>query len=106
MFNYGRGYGQLIGMFQTMDLPFALVAPRTWKRSVFVFEQKVDKTTACDYVHDNYPGVGLFPGRARKPHDGIAEAVCIAVWCRDHSQFRRNLDGTLGAPAPMRAGRR
>jgi hypothetical protein len=33
-----------------------------------------------------FPEVDLYPGKRRKPHDGIAEAVLIADWGRSYGK--------------------
>lgn len=72
-------YGQLIGMAQALGWPLTLVDPKDWKR-VVLRGTKRDKEAACAYVSRRHPTVSLYPGRCRKPRDGIADAVCIAEW--------------------------
>ena len=87
-FKYGKGYGMLVGAISVLEVPVALVGPRTWKAKV-LHGTKKDKDAAILYVHNSYPSVNLLlTSRHRKPHDGMADAVCIATWCRYHSQFR------------------
>ena len=38
------------------------------------------KAASLAYVRANFPNLNLIPPRARNPHDGLADAVCIAVW--------------------------
>jgi hypothetical protein len=38
------------------------------------------KAASLAYVRANFPDLNLIPPRARNPHDGLADAVCIAVW--------------------------
>jgi len=38
------------------------------------------KAASLAYVREHYPDLNLIPPRARNPHDGLADAVCIAVW--------------------------
>jgi len=38
------------------------------------------KAASVAYVREHYPGVDLVPPRSRNPHDGLADAVCIAAW--------------------------
>lgn len=72
-------YGQLIGMAQGIGWSLVIVDPKDWK-SVVLRGTARDKPAACAYVAQRYPGVDLRPGRRRKAHDGIADAVCIAEW--------------------------
>jgi hypothetical protein len=38
------------------------------------------KAASLAYVREHFPTLNLIPPRARNPHDGLADAVCIAVW--------------------------
>lgn len=72
-------YGVLVGAFTVLGWPLALPAPKQWKASVLAHTKK-DKAAAIHRVLTRYPSVDLRPGRRTKPHDGIADAVCIAEW--------------------------
>ena len=89
MFNFGRGFGQLVGMCEALDWPHALVNSRAWKAAVLKGTPQ-DKAAAVLYAGRSYPLLDLKRSRqARKPDDGICDAVCIADWCRLWSQFRQ-----------------
>lgn len=81
MFTFGTGYGMLLGLFEGLGLPYHLVAPQTWKAKVLPRTKK-DKDAAVAFVHRSHPEVDLTPGRKVKPHDGIADAVCIGEFGR------------------------
>lgn len=76
-FKFGMGYGQLIGMCQALGLPYSLVRPQAWKGKVLSGTQK-DKDAAIAFCMREYPSVRLVPERCRVPHDGIADALCLA----------------------------
>ncbi len=76
-FKFGRGYGQLIGMCQTLAWPYILVTPQEWKAKVLAGTAK-DKAAAVAFAAARYPGIQLVQPRCRVPHDGVADAVCIA----------------------------
>ena len=38
------------------------------------------KAASVAYAREHYPGVALVPPRSRNPHDGLADALCIAAW--------------------------
>lgn len=76
-FKFGMGYGQLIGMCQALALPYSLVRPQAWKAKVLAGTQK-DKDAAIAFCTREYPAVRLIPERCRVPHDGIADALCLA----------------------------
>lgn len=76
-FKYGKGFGKILGMLETLGIAHQLVRPRAWKGAVLSGTKK-DKAAAIHYVRRKYPTIDLTPGTHRKPHDGIADAVCIA----------------------------
>lgn len=80
-FKFGMGYGLVIGICDALSLPYRLVTPQTWKKAVLSGTAK-DKDAAINFVRRAYPGVDLAPGRLRVPHDGIADAVCLAEYGR------------------------
>lgn len=79
MFKFGKGYGALLGILAALDIPTELVTPQTWKRSVLIGTAK-DKDAAIAYCRRVFPDVPLVPPRCRKPHDGIADALCLLVY--------------------------
>lgn len=80
-FNFGAGYGRLLGVCDALGIPYRLVTPQAWKRCVLAGTAK-DKDAAVAFVKRGFPMVELTPGRKRVPHDGIADAVCLAEYGR------------------------
>lgn len=78
-FTFGVGYGKLLGMCQTLRVGFDLVSPQTWKKLI-LRDTKRDKDAAIDFVNRLFPGISLIPEGCKKPHDGIADAVCLMQW--------------------------
>jgi len=77
MFTFGKGYGKILGMLETLSIPYGLVSPQKWKKKVL--GQKKDKQAAIAFCAHTYPNISLLATpRSRVPHDGMAEAVCIA----------------------------
>ena len=80
MFNFGKRYGTVIGICAGLRIPVQLVTPQAWKKVVLAGTDK-SKDAAIEYVQMAYPGLSLLPTpRCRKPHDGMADAVCLAVY--------------------------
>lgn len=79
VFTFGQGYGKLLGMCQALNIRYELVTPQKWKGLVLQ-STKQDKDAAVEFAQRRYPEVNLTPGNKRVPHDGIADALCIAVW--------------------------
>lgn len=80
-FKFGMGFGLVIGICDALGLPYRLVTPQAWKKAVLSGTAK-DKSAAINFVRRAYPGLDLSPGRLRAPHDGIADAVCLAEYGR------------------------
>ena len=38
------------------------------------------KAASIAYAREHFPGVELVPPRCKNPHDGLADAICIAAW--------------------------
>lgn len=92
MFNFGANFGFIKGLLAANNLPYELVRPQKWKR---MFSCTSDKNTSVEVAHRLFPDVDLRrTTRCSKPHDGIAEALLMAEYCR-----RTNL-GTL-KPIPQ-----
>jgi len=74
MFNYGRGYGEILGWLKTSGREFYQVTPVSWKR---YFNIGKEKSEAIQKAQD-LSGNNFIPPRCRTPHDGVAEAYLIA----------------------------
>lgn len=78
MFNFGFSTGALHGIIATLGIPRYLVTPQAWKKLV-LSNTKKDKEAAIDYCRRSYPDVSLLATeKSRKPHSGMADALCIA----------------------------
>lgn len=80
-FTFGTGYGRLLGVCEALGIAYRLVTPQAWKKTVLAGTTK-DKDAAIAFVRRAFPMVDLTPGRKRTPHDGIADAVCLAEYGR------------------------
>ena len=81
MFNYGMAYGQLLGVLAALNIPYIEVRPTEWKNKVLKGTKK-DKPAAVKYCKMRYPEIDLLPGKKQKPHDGMADAICLAEYCK------------------------
>ncbi|AFY60102.1 holliday junction resolvasome, endonuclease subunit [Synechococcus sp. PCC 6312] len=81
-FKFGQGYGAILGIAAALSIPTELVTPQAWKKTVLAGTAK-DKDAAIDYCRRMFPQVSLLPGpRCRKPHDGLADSLCILEYGR------------------------
>jgi len=77
-----RGYGELLGAFKWAGAPLVLATPQDWKDDVLRGTKK-EKDDAVAYVKRRWPALSLLATeKSRSPHDGMAEAVCIAEHAR------------------------
>jgi crossover junction endodeoxyribonuclease RuvC len=81
MFAFGQGYGAILGILAALGVRAELVPPQTWKRVVLQGTTK-DKAAAIAYCRRAFPDVPLILPRCRKPHDGIADAICLLEYGR------------------------
>lgn len=57
-----------------------IVPPRQWQRAVLVNRDgRSTKEASIEFSRDTL-GVDLTPGKRTKPHDGMADAACIAFY--------------------------
>lgn len=78
MFNFGKGYGYILGVLETLEIPYQTVSPRKWKKA---FSLSNDKKLSVDTAKRLFPGVSLLPSdRCRKDSDGMAEALLIGLY--------------------------
>lgn len=77
MFNFGLGYGALVALATVSATRLVLVTPQMWKKHVLAGTNK-DKNAAIQFCNHTYPSVNLILPRCRTPHDGIADAICLA----------------------------
>ena len=81
-FKFGQNFGWILGMLFALDVPVELVRPAKWKRE---FSCTSDKNTSISVAKRMFPTVSLLATpRCRKPHDGMAEALLMAEYCRRH----------------------
>lgn len=82
MFTYGVGFGALLGILAALGVRVELVPPGTWKKSVLAGTDR-DKDAAIAYCRRAFPSISLLETpRCTKPHDGMADALCILEYGR------------------------
>jgi crossover junction endodeoxyribonuclease RuvC len=79
VFTFGRGFGALEGIAAALGFHVELVTPQAWKKVILAGTAK-DKDAAVAWCRRAYPGVTLVQPRCRMPHDGCADALCIAAY--------------------------
>ena len=74
-FAFGVGFGSILGVLQTLQLPLELVTPSVWKRALGLSSEK---RVSLDKARLLFPAADL---RLAK-HDGRAEALLLAHWAQ------------------------
>jgi crossover junction endodeoxyribonuclease RuvC len=78
---FGVGWGQLIGLVRGLGISLILATPQQWQASILKGTSQ-NKTQAIAYALRRWPAANLRPGRRTKPHDGLADALCLAEFGR------------------------
>lgn len=81
VFTFGQTYGGILAVLAVLGVRTHLVTPQAWKKVVLAGTPK-DKDAAVAYCRRAFPGARLVPPRCRVPHDGLADALCIAEYGR------------------------
>lgn len=80
MFNFGKGFGWILGILDAYSVPYELIRPQKWKKE---FSVTSDKNTSIAVCKRLFPHVSLLPTeRCKKDNDGMAEALLIAEYAR------------------------
>lgn len=79
-FSFGQNFGFILGLLTAFRIPYELVRPAKWKKE---FSCTSDKNTSIEVAKRLFPGVSLKrTERCTKDHDGLAEALLLAEFCR------------------------
>lgn len=79
-FKFGQNFGWILGVLAALEIPVELVNPQKWKRE---FSCTSDKNTSIAVARRLFPTTSLLATpRCKKPHDGMAEALLMAEYCR------------------------
>lgn len=95
-------WGVIRGICRGLDIPYKLVTPQVWKRTVLAgrdmgptipkgadaktrkdlarARKDAQKASAIAFVHERYPTLCLIPPRCRVDNHNLAEAVCLAEY--------------------------
>lgn len=77
-FRFGVSYGWLLGMLDSIGIPYQPITPQKWKKEFGLTSDKAQSVEVCKRL---YPGVNLLrTERSRKEDDGMAEAVLMATY--------------------------
>ena len=80
-FHFGTGWGMVRGVCAALGLPVTLVPSTVWKKRVLLGLTH-DKAGAVQFCSARWPQTDLVLPGCRVPHDGIADALCLAEYGR------------------------
>lgn len=81
-FTFGENYGYIRGLLESRSIGYQTVPPQTWKKE---FSLDNDKKKSIECAKRLFPNVDLKrTERCKTDHDGKAEALLIAEYCRRH----------------------
>ena len=75
-----RAMGLWEGVLGALEVPHVLVRPQVWQRRILAGAPGEGKARAIAVAERRLPGLNLTPGRCTKPHEGLADAACLALW--------------------------
>jgi crossover junction endodeoxyribonuclease RuvC len=81
-FSFGVGYGIVQGLLAAMDVKQEHPTPQSWQRVVLRGSTTKTKASSVLYAHRRYNLDLLKTPKCRVPHDGMADAVCLAEFGR------------------------
>jgi Holliday junction resolvasome RuvABC endonuclease subunit len=80
IFSFGQTAGGLHAVFDILEVPLYYVTPQRWKKEV-LGANTADKDDAINFCKQNCPNISLkATKRSKVDSDGIADAICIAVY--------------------------
>ena len=77
---FGQSYGWLLGVLDTLCIPYQPITPQKWKKE---FGLNADKAKSVEVCKQLFPGIKLLrTDRSRKEDDNIAEAVLLSLYAK------------------------
>ena len=80
-FKFGKGVGEILGILTALYATLVEPTPQAWKKLVLAGTDK-SKEAAIQVAENLYPDIKLVLKGCRKPHDGMADAVCLMHYGR------------------------
>jgi Holliday junction resolvasome RuvABC endonuclease subunit len=78
----GSNYGRLTALLDLNNIPYTEVPPKVWQRALGVLggSRAATKDKAAQLAITTWNKETFILGKARKPHSGMIDAACIALY--------------------------
>lgn len=78
----GSNYGRILATLEMSHVTYAEVQPKTWQRalSLKTGSRAIVKQSAQDLAVKRFTLLPFLQGKSKKPHDGLTDAACIALF--------------------------
>jgi hypothetical protein len=96
-FTFGRALGRILGVLEALDVRTVLIDPKTWHKAVLgtpalpadkAARRKEWKRLAIAQCLSRWPALNLKASpRCRVDHDGMADALCLALYGFDGASW-------------------
>jgi len=85
-FNFGKGYGIIIGILSAMKIPFQIVHAKSWQKEMFSDMNKMDTKQASAIIAQRlFPDFDFRPTqRCTKVDSGFTDSALLAVYGSRH----------------------
>lgn len=89
-FTFGKGFGMLLAVLEVLGIPYHEPTPQSWKKELFG-SSTPDKAKSIEYAKSvPMPRDFIHIKRNLQPHDGVADAICLARFARKyHKEHHR-----------------
>lgn len=85
MFSFGYGAGMLEAILVALDIPYSLVQPQRWMKSVLQGLPKSEGKSSIIWCKRMFPHFDWrATERSKKPHDGMTDSACLAYYAMKH----------------------
>lgn len=76
----GRNHGKLEMALIALDISYVIVRPQAWYKALGIVKHDKSKDATIAYCERMLPTFSLVPKGCRKPHSGLADAACLALY--------------------------
>lgn len=81
MFSFGHNAGMWDGLMWSMGVTCSYIEPQAWQKIIAPMAGSTTKERSIRFAQLAFPGIKeLEPEGRRKPHDGLADALCIGYY--------------------------